>query len=410
MEKQWFYLESYVFVDIKDDEVLVYNTLDGSYIVSSNDRIISLMQKMQSDKSGVVLIQYIYLDDTVKEFISSIRLKYMGDIINVSLSEYKPIQIYPILNLQSDLNKLKQNLSCEAVDAALSYLESVTFCVNSFCTLNCSFCSYAHKQFSMCTTHFCSGEFDFAEIVRIVQDKSLTNLNNISITGGNIFNYSDYKLLVSLLGNSNKHVDWLFHYKNVFSSVSNLPSADNFSIRIVVDASVDLVEFEWICVELKKRSLDYYFYLLIQSEADYDFFDNTILNKIESFKYNFVLLYNSSNLYFFEKCGYSITDDILRDKLSLREIYSHQVLNRNDFGKLIIYPNGDVFANVNMPKIGNISKNSICEIISKEMFEGGSWLRIRNNKLCKSCIYQWLCPSPSNYELVLGRSNLCHVK
>lgn len=26
------------------------------------------------------------------------------------------------------------------------------------------------------------------------------------------------------------------------------------------------------------------------------------------------------------------------------------------------------------------------------------------------CIYQWLCPSPSNYELVIGQPNLCHIK
>lgn len=49
-------------------------------------------------------------------------------------------------------------------------------------------------------------------------------------------------------------------------------------------------------------------------------------------------------------------------------------------------------------------------MIYREMIEGHSWLRIRNQEPCCSCIYQWFCPSPSNYELAIGRSNLCHIK
>ena len=50
------------------------------------------------------------------------------------------------------------------------------------------------------------------------------------------------------------------------------------------------------------------------------------------------------------------------------------------------------------------------EIISKEIAEGQSWLRIRNQFPCNACNYQWLCPSPSDYETAIGRPNLCHVK
>lgn len=42
--------------------------------------------------------------------------------------------------------------------------------------------------------------------------------------------------------------------------------------------------------------------------------------------------------------------------------------------------------------------------------EGKSWFNIRNQPPCNSCIYQWLCPPPSNYEIAIGRPNLCHVK
>ena len=85
-------------------------------------------------------------------------------------------------------------------------------------------------------------------------------------------------------------------------------------------------------------------------------------------------------------------------------------MNIYDFGKINIMPNGDVYANLNHPILGNIYTDSLYEIVHKEVEEGKSWLRIRNEAPCNDCVYQWLCPPPSNYEIAIGRSNLCHVK
>lgn len=40
----------------------------------------------------------------------------------------------------------------------------------------------------------------------------------------------------------------------------------------------------------------------------------------------------------------------------------------------------------------------------------GAYFLKRVQNPCNACIYQWLCPSPSNYELAIGKPNLCHVK
>lgn len=80
-----------------------------------------------------------------------------------------------------------------------------------------------------------------------------------------------------------------------------------------------------------------------------------------------------------------------------------------DFGKINIISNGDVYANVNHPILGSIYTHSIVEIVQYELDEGKSWLRVRDQNPCNTCVYQWLCPSPSDYELFIGRSNLCHV-
>jgi len=77
---------------------------------------------------------------------------------------------------------------------------------------------------------------------------------------------------------------------------------------------------------------------------------------------------------------------------------------------LTIGPDGKVYSgDMNEPAIGTIDE-SLYTIVYREMTEGHSWLRIRDQKPCCDCIYQWLCPSPSNYELAIGKPNLCHVK
>jgi hypothetical protein len=41
---------------------------------------------------------------------------------------------------------------------------------------------------------------------------------------------------------------------------------------------------------------------------------------------------------------------------------------------------------------------------------GNAWLRIRGNeKPCNQCVNRDLCPSISNYELVIGKNNLCNI-
>ena len=53
-------------------------------------------------------------------------------------------------------------------------------------------------------------------------------------------------------------------------------------------------------------------------------------------------------------------------------------------------PNGDIRANLHHPVLGNITTCSIYEIIQKEIKEGKSWLRIRNQSPCNKAKDQLL--------------------
>ena len=92
----------------------------------------------------------------------------------------------------------------------------------------------------------------------------------------------------------------------------------------------------------------------------------------------------------------------------LREC-TRQKLNIQDFGRLTVMTDGKVYANPNHSAIGHIGETPHA-LVYREITEGNSWLRIRDQKPCCDCIYQWLCPSPSHYEDVIGKPNLCHIK
>jgi pseudo-rSAM protein len=62
---------------------------------------------------------------------------------------------------------------------------------------------------------------------------------------------------------------------------------------------------------------------------------------------------------------------------------------------------------LNTPVLGNINTISLLELIAKELEQNTAWRKIRNNKPCNECLFQYLCPSISNYEMTLERENLC---
>lgn len=135
---------------------------------------------------------------------------------------------------------------------------------------------------------------------------------------------------------------------------------------------------------------------------------NSLINSLNLMNVSIKPYYKGINSAFFKEFVYIEAVDLLSKRLEKREIFAHKTLNLFDFGRLTILPDGKVYSNVNFPAIGTINDN-IKELLYKELFHGKSWRRIRNKKPCSNCVYQWLCPSPSNYELVIGKPNLCHI-
>lgn len=375
----WFTIEPYVFVDIKNEHALLYNTLDGVTIESTHGKIIEILRAtLQEENCGVVLLTNEQSQQReVNHFICELREKFMGDVIEVSLSDGKPVQILPFYNYSKEQELYKKN----------------------------NFSSYKNvleKLFEI--SLYIDATTNITELIHFLATLPKNLTFNIV---GNMEEVPNYSELFSYFNHCSSPKNLLCSYKNV---IALQPIYEhNFSYKISVSFPIDLERWNRAMEVLLSQTLLMEFVFEVSSEEDVQQSEQ-LIEQYQIDKYRLNPIYTGNNIRFFEEEVFLSKEDILSTPMGVKDFFARQAMNLYDFGKITILPNGDVYANLNHPLLGNIYANNIHEILYKEVEEGKSWFRVRNQAPCTDCVYQWICPSPSNYEIAIGRPNLCHVK
>ncbi len=372
----WFFIEPYVYPHVFNDQVMLYNTLDGSIIKKENPKLRMLLEEILKRKNGGVsfLSSEQYARIEIREFIDQVREKFMGDIIDVSLSQRKPVQILPYVDFTGRQDFKDGFLR---VDNMLHLLEEVTIHINQ--------------------------ETDLMGLSRFV--RSLPEGLSINLRIDREMD-ADLEKLFAYLERIESNKTILSDYDRLF--VLSPDFKNKFSYKIDVHFPIDETVWKETQALLKAQDNSYEFVFYVENEEHVRLVESLIL-RYDIEKYVLSPVYTKNNIEFFTENVFLTSEDILSIPICMKELFKRQVLNNNDFGRFTIQPNGDVYANRHHPALGNISVHSIYYLIQKEIKEGRSWLRIRNQSPCNQCAYQWLCPSPSDYEIEIGRSNLCHV-
>ena len=375
----WFTIEPYVFVGFHENKALLYNTLDGSILKSDKTEVIKLLcETFQKDNCGVVLLtNERYNQKDINLFINQLRDKFMGDIIDINLSKGKPVQLFPYYNYLDKKVTLKSIYSSENKNILENLFEI--------------------------SLHFDSSTktMQLISLIRSIPNMAVFNLV------GKIKDIIKHRELLSSLGHlsANKYI--FCSYKDIVPI--QLVLENTFAYKIVVRFPIDAKKWKNTKEILLNQHLSYEYVFEVSSDEDC-LITEELIEKHQIKKYKLTQIYNGNNIVFFEKNVFLCEEDILSSTISIKDFFIRQSMNIYDFCKITIMPNGDAYANVNQPMLGNIFSHSIYEIVQKEMDEGKSWFRIRDQAPCNRCIYQWLCPSPSTFEIILGRSNLCHIK
>lgn len=405
----WFYLEPYSFIFQEDRQFVIYNTLNSAYITCPEYLpVYEIMVQLNDAANGycVFLNENELADSVLKEFIIQVRNSFSGDLVECCNKEKKPFLFKPALYLNSDIRRKQESDMTFFGERIMQNLNEVTLYLPNSCELKCEGCGQYHKQMVHCYREEKKG-MNSVDYLKILSDLHINGVNKVNISGGSLLqnpifqdilpNLSDYGFKKVFYVES-RHL--LPQYMDLFA----IPMSEMIVLIHAEDIGKRLIDN---MILFKECGIQWRF--LVSSEADMDKIEE--LDVPVSCHICIYPYYDGTNLDFFEKYVFYSLQDVLAEPLDKQTIFRRQALNENFFGKLTLCPSGEVYSNVNFPSLGNIQNMSLKELVYKELTEGYSWLKVRGSETpCSQCINKHLCPSISNYELVIGRSNLCKVK
>jgi pseudo-rSAM protein len=400
MKKYWLTFYANTFLWHTPENVLVYNSENRQmYLAESNYAIKKHIDILISlDNLYTTEIQEKELENvSLRNWIEGITTINAGKFVEQIEGTPQPVSFFPFLKIQNRINRIQWEHSIGISESLLYNLQEITVHINGSEKGNELFA----KQTYYPLTSLKSIPFD--DLKNFIQKCMGRVLNRINLIG-NIFDYPNLDELCSWIASCHLAINTYVHSSDFINNkkIADLKSINKFNI--IHD---QLTPLSIILDKCKYLQIEPNFVFPLTSEKEYE----KIIVEIEKFyinNYNLIPVFDDQNIHFFEKHIFTTHDDFLSLNLSKRNVFAHQTINTNFFGKLIILPDGSVYANLNQPLIGTIY-DSPYNILYKEMVEGLSWRMIREQSPCSACIYQWLCPSPSNYELVIKRHNLCHI-
>jgi len=408
MKTYWFYLEPYTFLFQKNEDALIYNTLSGKSIpVKISPDIKHIIETWDKPENfyTVEISEVQYKNKKIASLIKKVRNSFSGDIIEEKTESERPVILKPFLNFQKDRIRLEDNRSFSTGDNVLKELSSLTLYLTGKCNQNCQYCSTYFKQFACCTKND-DKSASITEIENTLNHLVGSNLSQLHILGGNLASIPNINDFVSLFDTIPVKKNYYANYLNITPEIVELLS--KYTLRILCNFPVDTGHFEKIYHLIQSNEVKSQWIFIITSEEEY-FEAKQFINSLNLEDAIIKPFFTGENSAFFENNIYSYQEDINDIKLNRRQIFANQTINVNEFGKLTIFSDGQVYGNINFPPLGNMD-DDFRKMIYTELTNGQSWFRIRNHAPCDNCTYQWICPSPSNYEIAIGKHNLCHIK
>lgn len=395
----WFYLEYYVYMRVTSKRAILYNTLDASFMVVEESSILSFLLFVESEReNGGVKIDFStnYNTCEFEAFFSNVRMKYMGDLVEEKYFRISPFQIPSVVKVKNDFRKTKE---CPSITFIQNALFRLNLYISSVCLCNCSNCEDLYKQVLSCRKFGYVDDLSIDSVTKLLGSK-LDNLFEINLLGGDISNYYNLEGLLLALGKYREKSYVYYNYNNLSSIKDEVRCF--FQNRIVI--IVNTKDFVSIDLDFFAGWENCKFVFLVENLQDYERLE--LLNI--PFLYEIIPYFNGENYSFFKDCIFLDENDILLNKYSFVDIHRNQMLNSFSFGELTVFPNGDVYSNINLPVLGNIQNDTMYDLLEKCLLDDDSiWFLTRDKTECKNCVFVDMCPPIGNYEKVFDTNMLC---
>lgn len=255
IKNYWFALKSHVYVEFKEEKILLYNTQSGNHIETGKMTAVSLVSQLYEPKNlGVTLLtKEMQSNSDIRNFVKEVLEKQMGDLTDVNKVPNKPVRLIPILNLQKDIDKLKKREEDSILIGkdTLHYLVELNIFLNDNCALTCPHCNTYYKQIHCCTANNNKQELSVEEIENVFRQIQFSSVGTINILGGNIFEYQYIDKLQALFDSFKDNVHCFFHYENFKKNVL----CRSLQLELIVNFPLkkDIFKNTWMLINKKKR-------------------------------------------------------------------------------------------------------------------------------------------------------------
>lgn len=369
----WLYLEHYVEVtfDNINKTCLLYNTLDYSKIILKNYNF-EIIKKIYNNRYSLKQSKADLKDNNT--IIKILKNKFLGVVL---LSKKKPFIFYPIINVQRDLKKFDKISYRQQGYNILENLFEMIIYINGQSN---NYYEEIHKL-------IIAGKN--SNLVKLTID-----IKNYIIDKNNINNF-----LLQLLD-----LKYIYVIKISYTDYNdlkyNFAKIDNFTIKIIYES---FTENEILFNEPNTELV-----FNVSNETNYYKILNSLTNKIKNFSFEPDI--ENCKFNFLKKFIFLNKTEILKINLNKKNYDANKILNKNLFGKLIIRDNKIYNAEINGDYITTLNLSlDLKQILYKSMIATDIWFLTREKvKPCKNCIFKFLCPPISKYELTLNKFNFCN--
>lgn len=391
---RWLILSQTLYVDaISNRFISIYDTKSATHMTSTDRVFINLINQFFIPEN----IGSIKFNETIisKDFEKAKSLGY----IYIIESNKKPINLLPILSLQSDIlrtSDIDQRISL--VGSKLSLLSGLKIALAPM--MNTSRSKIIARKRKAALNQYCmytkaDERFIYTEnLLYLLERINLTSVAAIDLYC-NKSCFQNNILIKRILNiipqnvNINIHID-VEDFFDVERIVNSLIPDRTIHVKMYAD---EYTEIKYI-YSYKKSCYDIYYFVYSEESL------NRIVGLEEKLKFCPVVL--DDNVEWIRKEFSLNSETIIANANSFNHIFRNMRLNANFFGIIDISTNGNVMPHGSNAVIGNLADKrfSLIDVVVAELKNNNTWRKTRNlHNKCSMCAFRYLCPPLTIFEI-----------
>ena len=398
----YFYLHSYVFLWRGHKQWLLFDALHRKQLPVPRSEIAdyvfdSLLKPL--NHYSIKIDKYLR-EPEFKEIIQHIEKRKMGGIHSCNLPE-KPIIVPPGIQLNNQ-SPFK-----------LKYLREITIHLSGECSLSCKGCGKQFRQFPYCTKN--RSRLNEEQLRGIRANLAMIPVEKMNIIINDSRDIDYYVSAFPYINNPKAlcvfHIHWRHATADFFENIALFQGP--YLIKILVDLSDAAIselrtffdEMNTSYSRFKERAI--VVFCFSESKARETIKDIINLYAIENYETN--VYYNGNNTEAIRSMYFMSDRDLSSLRPTFKDVLANRVMNKECFGKIVIFSDGTVHLNENTKAIGKVTDSWKSIIQEAAMRKDSPWLsaRSRVSEVCRSCEYRFLCPPVSNVEMFMKSSFAC---